>query len=200
MKTKRTLILIGSLLLTFAIVGYAGVLVVYNISGSVQPVEAPWVFWEGTNANQPDLSGETIQVSLSNKNTSATITVHPTYADTYYIDVLRIKDNGTDTIPYYAKLKVETPIDDPNIVEAKLYLVDYDGTSYNYVTLSSSGTALDLKTTSESNEFTLQDGHEYIVVLKFKVSPSATGTVSYSFTVQLLYSPESGMPPSYVTP
>ncbi|MEM2208359.1 MAG: hypothetical protein QXG17_06695 [Sulfolobales archaeon] len=74
----------------------ASVFAYYPLTITAQPTAPGVVFETGSNANQPDIgTGNTITVTIGDNKTSASITIHPTYRENYYKDVLRIK-NGDD--------------------------------------------------------------------------------------------------------
>jgi hypothetical protein len=63
---------------------FASVFVYYPVSIAATPQAPPIIFSSGSNSNANDLRGQQITVSISQANTSLSITVHPTYQTTYY--------------------------------------------------------------------------------------------------------------------
>ena len=191
MKAKRSIILLASLLLTVAIVSYAGVLVVYNFEVTSTSTAAPISFVAGTNAGSNDLGGNPISVTVTG-NYSASIAVHPTYAPTYYFDVLKIVDNINGDGNYYAQICVETPIPSTNYAVANLYL--YNATGGQYVDLDTADTALsplDLTTTDCSSTIVLVDQNDYYFVFELQVADGTSLGTTDTFTVTLHYSTNS---------
>ncbi len=101
---------------------FASVFVYYPASIQVSPTAPPVIFSEGDNSNQRDLYGQTITTTIDETGTRVLINLHPTYQRTYYLDVLRIKNQ--DSQVYYVKINVLSTITGGNLVSAKLYLYD----------------------------------------------------------------------------
>ncbi|MEB3760809.1 MAG: hypothetical protein GSR72_06605 [Desulfurococcales archaeon] len=191
MKAKRSIILLASLLLTAALVGYAGVLVVYNFEVSSTSTSAPISLVAGTNAGATDLGNNTITVTVTG-NYSATIEVHPTYAPTYYFDVLGIADNIAGDGNYSAKICVETPINSANYTVANLYL--YNATNGTYVDLDTTDiviSPLDLTVAGCSSTIVLIDGYSYYFVFELQVADGTTVNTTDTFSIGLYYSPNA---------
>lgn len=102
---------------------FASVFVYYPASVQVSPTAPPVIFIEGSNSNQRDLYGTIITTTIDTTGTSASITLHPTYQRTYYLDVLRIKNQ--DSQAYYVRINVISTITNGNLASAKLYI--YNG-------------------------------------------------------------------------
>lgn len=62
----------------------------YPLTITATPQAPRVVFQTGSNANQPDLGGKTIAVSIGANGTSASVTINPTYRETYYRNVLKL--------------------------------------------------------------------------------------------------------------
>lgn len=105
---------------------FASVFVYYPVTVNVSPTAPPVVFLQGSNSGGKDLYGTTIEVTLDPTGTSASLTLHPTYQKTYYMDVLRIK-NQDSANAYYVRIKVAETILNGNLASAKLYL--YEGSA-----------------------------------------------------------------------
>ncbi|MEB3764800.1 MAG: hypothetical protein GSR77_01335 [Desulfurococcales archaeon] len=191
MKAKRSIILLASLLLTVAIVSYAGVLVVYNFEATSTSTGAPISLAPGTNAGVADLGGNSITVTVTG-NYSATIALHPTYAPTYYFDVLSIVDNVAGDGNYYAKICVKSPITSTNYTIANLYL--YNATGASYVDLDTADTAispLNLTVAGCSSTIVLLDGNNYYFVFELQVAEGTALNTIDTFSIELYYSPNS---------
>ncbi|MEM2370534.1 MAG: hypothetical protein QXH51_06495 [Candidatus Bathyarchaeia archaeon] len=92
----KRFVLAPLLALLFATVALASVFVYYPLYITATPTEPKLVFDSGSNANQPDIgTGNQIQVSIGENKTFASITIHPTYQENYYKNVLNIT-NGDD--------------------------------------------------------------------------------------------------------
>ncbi|MCE4609011.1 MAG: hypothetical protein F7C36_01345 [Desulfurococcales archaeon] len=188
MKAKRSIILLASLLLTVALVSYAGVLVVYNFEATSTSTAAPISFAGGTNAGGADLGGNTISVTITG-NYTASITLHPTYAPTYYFDVLNIVDNIAGDGNYYAQICVTTPLPATNYTTANLYL--YNVTGGTYVDLDTTDPAispLSLTTSGCSSTIVLTDQNTYDFVFEFQVSEGTALNTADTFSITLYYS------------
>ena len=99
----KTPFMLAILALAMSLVA-ASVFTYYPITLAVQPTGMKVVFDLGSNANQPDVSGN-IQVSVGQNNTSVQIIIHPTYQVTYYKNITLIKN--TDMKGYNVYLVVD---------------------------------------------------------------------------------------------
>ncbi len=132
MKVNRQLkqmIVLLVLVTVASTVALASVFVYNPLTININAVSPPVIFEPGSNANQADLASNTIEVTLGANQTSATVTIHPTYQQTYYKNVTLIKN--TDTNTYYVWIKVETPAVLPAGSEAYMILNDTLGTQVN---------------------------------------------------------------------
>lgn len=182
-NTKALLALVA--LAAAASVAFASVFVYYPINVSVSPVSPPIVIDPGSNANQPDLAGNTITVNIGANKTSATVTVHPTYQTTYYKSIAVIRN--TDTQAYNIWFKVKTAL--PGTTYSSAYLVIRDGTTnVTRVSLTSTGTT--------TTYYTLSAGGNWEVDLEFKINEGTTlPTTPDTATIQLIYSTGTETPP-----
>jgi len=109
-------------------VANAAVFVYYPAIINVEPVKPDIVFDLGTNANQPDLAGNTITVTIpgtqgtTGNQTEISITLHPTLQYTYYYDIFTI--NNTGTVDYYVNIYIYTTNVTTGFVEAYMFLND----------------------------------------------------------------------------
>lgn len=176
----KELIVIAILLALAMSVVNAAVFVYYPIGISAQWSKRPMYFAEGNNAGGTDLSG-TITINLSEDDTSASITVHPSRrGTTHYKDVLRIVND--DAQAYYIGFSVDTAFDDAAIAEAELVVRDATtGALVGTVNLRSTGTTW--------SPWSLGAGGQLRVDLRFRVSSGNSGSDSAS--IQLIYSPQS---------
>lgn len=76
----------------------ASVFAYYPLNITITPQAPSAIFQLGSNANQPDLGGRTISVSIGANGTSASVTINPTYQESYYKDILRVFNNDTRTM------------------------------------------------------------------------------------------------------
>ncbi|MEM1679511.1 MAG: hypothetical protein QXD20_09820 [Ignisphaera sp.] len=93
-------VLVAVVAVALAMVAVASVFAYYPLTLQAVPTAPGVVFEPGSNAGQPDIgAGNTITVTIGANKTSASITIHPTYQENYYKDVLRI--NNTDDNAMY---------------------------------------------------------------------------------------------------
>jgi hypothetical protein len=176
------LLVLASVLATVAV---ANVFTYYPVSMSISAIEPPVIFWEGTNANKPDLgAANTITVTLADQNTTASITVHPTYQKTVYKDVLRI--NNTDTSKsYFVYIKINDPANSAIFTTANL--VVKSGTTVV--------ATIDLKSTGTVSVGELTSGSSWEVWLEFQVPGTVTLPATDTVSFELVYTPTSETPP-----
>ncbi|MEM4489217.1 MAG: hypothetical protein QXK88_10585 [Desulfurococcaceae archaeon] len=80
----------------------ASVFAYYPLTLQAVPTAPGVVFEPGNNAGQPDIgAGNTITVTIGDNKTSASITIHPTYQENYYKDVLRINNTDDNAMNVY---------------------------------------------------------------------------------------------------
>lgn len=172
----------------------AGVLTYYPVTAQLAPVSPPVTFKLGSNANQPDLQSNTIDVSIGANKTSLSLTVHPTYQTVYYKNISLIANN--DTKAYNMAIKVDTPISGlPPSSVARAYIYARGATR----TLSGSPPApsgyiavVDLTTSGLTTINTLSSGSDYEIDI-YTYIPEGT-TLPSSPTpakLYLIYSPET---------
>ncbi|MGC9115289.1 MAG: hypothetical protein ACP5HH_04730, partial [Fervidicoccaceae archaeon] len=166
MKNTPLFLLVAASLVAAAV--FASVFVYYPVSVAATPTAPPVIFAEGSNANKADLYGNTITVSISQANTSLSITVHPTYQKTYYKNITLIKN--LDSNAYYIAFRVN-PVSttDTNLQSVQLIIKD---SSDNIVT------TIDLMTTSTSTSSWIQipANSQYTVDLSISYSAGASST------------------------
>ncbi len=185
---KKTLLLI--LASALAAIAVANVFAYYPVSISIGATEPPVIFWEGTNAGQPDLgetggTTNTIGVTLGSKNTSVTVTVHPTYQKTVYKDILRI--NNTDTTKsYHVYIRVSDPANTAIFTTATL-VVKSGTTTVATIDLTSTGTTVYVGE--------LTSGSSWEVWLEFQVPETATLPATDTISFELIYTPTAETPP-----
>ena len=160
----------------------ASVFVYLPINMRLTQISPPITFALGTNANQADLEGNTIGVSLGTNSSSATLSLHPTYQTTYYEDILKINDAGTKN--YNVTLRVVTPVSLPSGGWAKL-IVKTGTTTYS----------IDLTTSGDTSLGTIASGSSWQVDVEIYI-PEGNALVTTSASLQLIYTPESGTPPT----
>ncbi|MGQ9691844.1 MAG: hypothetical protein ACUVQY_11445 [Thermoproteota archaeon] len=185
--TKELITLTILFALTLSVVN-AAVFVYYPIDITAQWGPRPVYFEKGTNADQPDLSEkEKIEVRLSDDNTSASITVHPSRMGmTYYKDVLRIV-NGDGDRAYYIGFTVNTAFTNDSI--SKAYLIVKNPINDELIG------RVDLRSTETTWEpWTLGTNSQLRVDLMFVISSSGKG--SDKARIYLVYSPTYEKPPS----
>ena len=166
---------------------FASVFVYYPVSIAATPQAPPIIFSSGSNSNANDLRGQQITVSISQANTSLSITVHPTYQTTYYKNITVI--NNTDTSnPYYIAFRVNSAATDTNLESANLIIKDSSG---NQVA------TIDLKSSTTSNWSQIPKGAHYSVDLQIIYSAGSNDEYNqdpgrgFTASLQLIYSPQN---------
>ena len=189
MRLDKRLLLLAAVAVALSLAS-ASVFVYYPIQASLSFVEPPVKLQAGSNAGQADLAGNTITVSIGANQTSATITLHPTYQTTYYKNILNI--TNTDTNAYYINLLVSGSLTlEPG---EKVYVIIHNS---DY----SQETVLDLTTSSSTGWITLDAGSTLYVDIQVvypegQQLPSTAQTISFN----LVYSTQnSESPPTPVS-
>jgi hypothetical protein len=188
MNNKNTLILVAGLMAMVFVA--ASVFAYYPLSITVSPITPPVVFDEGSNSNQDDLGyGNTITVSLGSNNASASVTVHPTYQRTYYMDVLRI--TNSDSRAYNVYIRVETAITGfpaGSTIQLKIYAsgASRAGTPIATVSLTSPGTV---------SIGSLDAGRTWEVDVEVYIPEGHTLPSPATANLRLIYTPSSETPP-----
>jgi hypothetical protein len=182
--TKELVVLTILLAVAVSVVN-AAVFVYYPISITAQWGPRPVYFAGGTNAGGTDLgAGNTITVSLSEEDTSASITVNPSRrGTTRYKDVLRIVNS--DTQAYWIGFTVDTAFDDVAIGTAELIVRTTGGALVGTIDLTSTGTTWVPWQLSASSQLRVD--------LRFTISSGSPGSDSASIT--LVYSPQNSESP-----
>ena len=155
----------------------ASVFVYYPVTLNVAYQAPPIVFEAGSNAGQPDLNGNTIDVSIGQNKTSATITIHPTYQTTYYLGVLNITNTDQNNA-YYVRLRLSGTSSVGATITVKV--IDSNGNEVFSVNT----------TNPESGWYQIPAGATYrvdIVVNLPEGNYIGTGTTD-TFNLQLIYS------------
>lgn len=181
---------------------YAGVYVYYPISLTLSPQSPPVVLLPGSNANQPDIGpNKTIAVNIGQNQTSASITINPTYQVTYYKNITLVKNSDSKT--YYVTLRVNTPVSGwPAGSKAKLYIYNSNaprslsGWPINNLEPSPGSylAVLDLTQTSTAT-FTLNAGSQVEIDVLVYIPEGSTLPSQATADIYLIYSPTSGAPP-----
>lgn len=187
MKVNRQLkqmIVLLILVTAASTVALASVFVYNPLTVNINPVSPPVIFDLGSNANQADLAGNTIEVTLGADQASATVTIHPTFQTTYYKNITLIKN--TDTTTYYVWIRVESAASLPAGSTARMILKDLSG-STTYATI-------DLLSTGTSSYITLNGGQalraDFEIYIEEGTTPSTT-----SATLKVIYSTSTESPP-----
>jgi len=192
---RKSLYLMAGLALALALVN-AAVFVYYPMSIGLSPQKPPVYFDLGSNANQKDLWGNTITVSLSEANTNLAVQVNPTYQDNYYknITVIKNQDTNPDDV-YYILFNVTDTISDTNVTTAELIVSDSSGTPIATIDLKTNGV-------QPSSWITVNPGETLTVSLKITITPDSGVTYSTSPSladgsaiVKLIYSPQNSESP-----
>jgi len=191
-RRAKWLIIVLAIISVVTIVN-AAVFVFYDMSISAYGQVAPIIFELGNNANGADLRGTTISVELDSTQTSATITIHPTWRTNFYKDILRIT-NQDDSNTYYIKFNVITAFSNSKITAAYLYVRSLDGlTTYATIDL--------LSTTLQPDSWVpIDSSTTYRVDLEIVYTPGPDDDYSERApedfaTLQLVYSPQNSENP-----
>jgi len=123
---KARIAAVAAALIAAVVVANAAVFVYYPANVQIVPQEPPIVFEYGSNANQADLRGNTIEVSIAQNKTAVNITLHPTLQYTYYYDIL-VVDNVDTANAYYVNFYVVNTNYTASFQEAYLVI---NGTKY----------------------------------------------------------------------
>ena len=190
---RKSLYLMAGLALALALVN-AAVFVYYPMSIGLSPQKPPVYFDLGSNANQKDLWGNTITVSLSEANTNLAVQVNPTYQDNYYKNITVIKSQDTSNT-YYILFDVTDAITDTNVTTAELIVSDSSGAPIATIDLKSTGV-------QPSSWITVNPGETLTISLELTITPDSGVTYSTSpsladgsATVKLIYSPQNSESP-----
>jgi len=193
----KRLYLLAALAVLAAVVN-AAVFAYYPLTVNVAGTTAEVRFALGSNANQPDLAGTTIGVTLEGSyNTKATITVHPTNERTYYRNVTLIENYGVGRT-YYAWIRVATPITHTAILSAKLYVKAGDGSILATIDLKQAVVqppalgyiTIPPATSSGGPSPTITPGRLYIDIEVEIDRNTNAGTVTATAVLELIYSPQ----------
>lgn len=195
---RRPLIVLGAAVLAAMLsFAYASVFAYENITMNVSPVAAQVQFRQGSNANQNDLGGSvsgqtytsnTIQVNIGNGNASLTITVHPTFGQTYYRNVSYIEN--TDGKAYYVTIRVVSPLNLTSGSQASLIVYD---------SLSGGNKAIQANLLSSGytqSTIAIPASGKWRIDIYFNIPESAPLPGPTSANVQLIYSPSNEQPPT----
>ncbi len=193
MLNRKSLYLMAGLALALALVN-AAVFVYYPMSIGLSPQKPPVYFDLGSNANQKDLWGNTISVSLSEANTNLAVQVNPTYQVNYYKNITVIKSQDTSNT-YYILFDVTDAITDTNVTTAELIVSDSSGAPIATIDLKSTGV-------QPSSWITVNPGETLTISLELTITPDSGVTYSTSPSladgsaiVKLIYSPQNSESP-----
>jgi len=99
---NKRAVLLPTLVLMVLAVALAAVFAYYPLTLQIVPTPPGVVFEPGSNADKPDIGTENyITVETGDNGASASVTIHPTYQENYYKDVLRISNNDDDAMNVY---------------------------------------------------------------------------------------------------
>ena len=174
---KRNLAIIALVLMLAVPASFASVFVYHPINLSITQTKPPIIFQPGTNAGQADVNG-TIDVEIGANQTSASITLHPTYQTTLYEDILEIV-NKQASQSYNVYIRVVTPASVPSGATAELIV---------------NGVTVDLTTAGDTYIGTINANTTWTVGAKFYF-PEGNPLTSTSASIQLIYTPGSETPP-----
>ena len=192
MNNKNTLILVAGLMAMVFVA--ASVFAYYPLSITVSLIEPPVKFITGSNSNQDDLGSDnfgqsyTITVNLGSNNTSASVTIHPTYQKTYYKDVLRI--NNSDSKAYNVSIRVESMKGFPagSYIKLKIYNSGASRAVEPIKTVS-------LTPTDTVNIGMLNRESTWEVDIEVYIPEGTTLPLSATASLQLIYTPSNEKPP-----
>ncbi|MEM1668610.1 MAG: hypothetical protein QXM53_08140 [Thermofilaceae archaeon] len=184
---KHALLPIVTLAITAIVL--ASVFAYYPLTITARPTAPGVVFEAGSNAGKPDIgTGNTIMVTIGDNKTSASITIHPTYQENYYKDVLRITNGDDNAMNVYI---IFTSVSNNLPASSIVKLFVYEGTTeVKELDITNPATNQPISIGSIAAGGTWQiDFYVYI-----PEGTKITGT-SYSASARLVYSPSTETPP-----
>ncbi|MEM4436876.1 MAG: hypothetical protein QXO22_08030 [Thermosphaera sp.] len=99
---NKRAVLLPTLVLIVSAVALAAVFAYYPLTLQIVPTPPGVVFEPGSNADKPDIGTENyITVETGDNGASASVTIHPTYQENYYKDVLRINNTDDNAMNVY---------------------------------------------------------------------------------------------------
>jgi len=186
----KRFVLAPLLALLFATVALASVFVYYPLSITATPTGPGVVFASGSNANQPDIgTGNQITVFIGSNQTFASITIHPTYQENYYKDVLNITNGDDNAMKVYLVFTSATS-NLPAGSVVKLFF--YEGTT-KVTDLNITNPSLN--NLYEVGQISAGDTWQIDIYVSIPEGKSIDD-VSYSATANLVYTPSSETPPA----
>ncbi|MEM3980555.1 MAG: hypothetical protein QXF79_04780 [Ignisphaera sp.] len=168
----------------------ASVFAYYPLTITARPTAPGVVFEAGSNAGQPDIgTGNTITVTIGDNKTSASITIHPTYRENYYKDVLGITNGDDNTMNVYI---IFTSVSNNLPARSIVKLFVYEGTTkVEELDITNPAINQPISIGSIAAGKTWQiDFYVYI-----PEGTKITGT-SYSASAKLVYTPSAETPPT----
>lgn len=184
---KHAILPIVSLAITAIVL--ASVFAYYPLTITVSPTAPGVVFETGSNAGNPDIgTGNQIAVTIGANQTSAYITIHPTYQENYYKDVLRIKNNDDNAMNVYI---IFTSVSNNLPADSVVKLFVYEGANrVRELDITNPGTNQPIPIGLIAVGRTWQiDFYVYIPEGK------SIREASYSASAKLVYSPSTETPP-----
>ncbi len=183
---KKILLLSLALAAITGVIVFAGLAVIYPVTGTVSEVKPPVVFVLGSNANAAGLWGTPLTVTLGTNQTSASLSLQATYGETYVKDILLI--NNTDTVnSYYVQLYVTSPLNSTKFTGADM-LIDLNNDGVPDIVVN-------LLNTSISPVFLIPAASNVTVSFNFTIPEGVPlDTAPAAFQVSLHYSAENPPP------
>jgi len=180
------LVTILAILALFALVGTA-VFVYLPGNISIVSVPPPVYFTAGTNANQPDIAGNTISLTIGANQSSFSLTVHPTYQKTYYEDIVKIVNPALPAGDnYFFGVKVITAVGAPFTI-AEMRIFDNANNLILIVDLTSA--------TLQGWPTALNDNTQYRVDFMFVLPENVQLPGPMTVQIELVYSPQAAAIP-----
>ncbi len=186
---KRELTPLTALALAVAAsVVFASVFVYYSLGIVLQPVAPPVVFVPGDNAGQQDLQGNTIEVNIGPNQTTALITLHPTYMFNYYKEILNISNVDAANTSYNVYLQVVNT----NVTAANMTVTLLINDTYA-IDISNPGT-YDLSAQAGA----LAPGRTWSLSLLILIPEGTVGITNNTYAIEayLVYTPSNEAPPT----
>lgn len=187
----RRNVLISTLMLTMlvATLAVASVFAYYPLTIRAVPAAPGVKFEAGSNAGQPDIGTESITVTIGDNETSASVTIHPTYGECYYKDVLRIKNEDNNAMNVWLVFtSLSNTLPSGSVVKVFFYL---DATKVKEFDITSP----DLNTPISVGAISATRTWQVDFYVSIPEGENISGK-SYTASAKLVYSPSAETPPA----
>lgn len=187
MEQVETLLPVLALLATS--IALASVFAYYPLNVTISPQTPSVHLLPGSNAGQADLGNKEISVTIGAKNTSAVISINPTYQETYYKDVLRVFNNDTKAMNVSVIFtSISNSLPQGSVVKLFFY---NDTTKVKELTITSPqlNTPINIGIIGYGKTWQIDI---YVYIPENTIIDGA----SYTASIRLVYTPSSEVPPA----